>query len=225
MMRTHGTSPDSSSVIHGVTDLMTSLTVIFILLFAAYVTKVSEQTPVEPAPTPQPSRQADTTVRTVLHEHVERFALAVESDPSDSNVLRIVVPDALLNFDFDKGTLSQAAEQFLDDVIPTYATVLCGSLRDRVESLVIEGHTDDRGNDIHNLKLSQERSLNVMVKALDVIQRAAPWAYACFHEKTSASGRGRQDLVYDDVHLPDRDKSRRVIFKIRLRHDAQALAS
>ncbi|MFO0775567.1 MAG: OmpA family protein [Nitrospiraceae bacterium] len=224
---------DGSSVVHGVTDLMTSLTVIFILLFAAYVTKVSEQPPV-PTPVPAPptgqasAQQAEPApavdVRAVMEEHLQRYSLAVESDAGDRNVLRIVVPEALLNFELDKGTLSRTAEAFLDDAIPSYAALLCGTLRDRIDSLVIEGHTDDRGTDTHNLKLSQERSLNVMIKALDVIQRAAPWAYACFHEKTSASGRGRQDLVYDDLQLPDREKSRRVIFKLRLRSDTPATA-
>jgi outer membrane protein OmpA-like peptidoglycan-associated protein len=99
-------------------------------------------------------------------------------------------------------------------------------LREKIDSLVIEGHTDDRGSDIHNLKLSQERSFNVMVKGLEVIEASAPWIYGCFHEKTSASGRGRQDLIYEDIGYPNRDKSRRVIFKIRLRSTEQiALAS
>ncbi len=48
----------------------------------------------------------------------------------------------------------------------------------------------------------------MMVKGLEVIQDSAPWAYRCFHEKTSASGRGRQDLVLDDSRVLDRDKSR-----------------
>nr|MBP6607413.1 OmpA family protein [Nitrospira sp.] len=105
--------------------------------------------------------------------------------------------------------------------MPTYAALLCGAMRDRIDSLVIEGHTDDRGSDIYNLKLSQERSLNVMVKGLEVIQDSAPWAYRCFHEKTSASGRGRQDPIMDESRVLDRDRSRRVVFKIRLRSAEQ----
>lgn len=216
---------DGSTVTHGMTDLMTSLTVIFMLLFASYVTKVSESEPKEPRPTEQGARKTETDIRGALKDHFQRFALSLETDPTDAHLLRIVVPDALLNFEFDKGTLSDAAERFLDEAMPTYAMLLCGSLRDRIDSLVIEGHTDDRGTDIHNLKLSQERSLNVMVKGLEVIQRAVPWAYGCFHEKTSASGRGRQDLVYHEGLLPDRDKSRRVIFKIRLRSEIPGIPS
>ncbi len=229
-MRTHS-SPDSSehsSVLTiGVTDLMTSLAVIFILLFSAYVTKVSEtdartKVPVsEPAPEPRAGKATTEDIKGVLRDHFQRFELSLDADPADPNMVRIVVPDALLNFEFGKGTLSAVADRFLVDAMPTYASLLCGAMRDRIDSLVIEGHTDDRGSDIYNLKLSQERSLNVMVKGLEVIKDSAPWAYRCFQEKTSASGRGRQDLVLDQSRELDRDKSRRVVFKIRLRSTDQ----
>ena len=213
----------SSVLTIGFTDLMTSLAVIFILLFSAYVTKVSETESQAKMTVPPPMEERKTArtttddIKGVLRDHFQRFDLSLDADPADPNVVRIVVPDALLNFEFGKGSLSSVADRFLADAMPSYATLLCGALRDRIDSLVIEGHTDDRGSDIYNLKLSQERSLNVMVKGLEVIQDSAPWAYRCFHEKTSASGRGRQDLVMDESRLLDRDKSRRVVFKIRLR--------
>jgi outer membrane protein OmpA-like peptidoglycan-associated protein len=208
----------------GVTDLMTSLAVIFILLFTAYVTKQYEseshaQETLSQKVSPLQETAAD--IRGQLQDHFQRYHLSLDPDPGDPSVLRIIVPDELLNFEFGKGTLSPAASQFLTESMPAYGSLLCGPLREKIDSLVIEGHTDDRGSDIHNLKLSQERSFNVMVKALDVIAESSPWIYGCFHEKTSASGRGRQDLVYEELGYPNRDKSRRVIFKIRLRSSDQ----
>ena len=105
--------------------------------------------------------------------------------------------------------------------MPFYASAVCGSLRDTIDSLAIQGHTDDRGGDAYNLQLSQERSLAVMVKGLEVIQNQGPTVYQCFQEMTSASGRGRQELIYDSKNRVDREKSRRVIFKIRLRSTEQ----
>ncbi len=229
MRTTHSTeTPEHSSVLTiGVTDLMTSLAVIFILLFSAYVTKVSETEPQAKVTASAPAfdrngvKGTAQDMKGLLRDHFRRFDLSLDADPADPNVVRIVVPEALLNFEFGKGTLSSVADQFLMEAMPTYAALLCGAMRDRIESLVIEGHTDDRGSDIYNLKLSQERSLNVMVKGLEVIKDSAPWAYRCFHEKTSASGRGRQDLVLDQSRVLDRDKSRRVVFKIRLRSTGQ----
>lgn len=224
-------SPDSqeqsSTLTIGITDLMTSLAVIFILLFSAYVTKVSEtesqaKMPVStPVPERKVARATTDDIKGLLRDHFQRFDLSLDADSSDPHVVRIVVPEALLNFEFGKGALSSAADRFLADAMPTYAALLCGAMRDQIDSLVIEGHTDDRGSDIYNLKLSQERSLNVMVKGLEVIQDSAPWAYHCFHEKTSASGRGRQDPIMDESRVLDRDRSRRVVFKIRLRSAEQ----
>lgn len=117
--------------------------------------------------------------------------------------------------------LSSTADQFLAEALPFYVGALCGPLRDKIDSLAIEGHTDDHGSDAFNLKLSQERSLAVMVKGLEVIQTKEPAAYQCFQEITSATGRGRQDLLYDTPDMVNREQSRRVIFKIRLRSAEQ----
>ena len=142
-------SPEShepSSVLTiGVTDLVTSLAVIFILLFSAYVTKVSETESQAKMPVPPPTQEqkvARTTtddIKGMLRDHFQRFDLSLDSDPTDPSVVRIVVPDALLNFEFGKGALSSVAERFLADAMPSYATLLCGALRDRIDSLVIEG--------------------------------------------------------------------------------------
>lgn len=62
-----------------------------------------------------------------------------------------------------------------------------------------------------------------MVKGLEVIQAAEPASYQCFQELTSATGRGIQDVLYGSSVAVDRDKSRLVISKIRLRPAAQRL--
>ena len=59
------------------------------------------------------------------------------------------------------------------------------------------------------------------MKGLEVIQTHTPEAYQCFQEMTSASGRGRQELIYDSKNRVNRKKSRRVIFTIRLRSTEQ----
>lgn len=228
-MRTNFSSDSqeqSSTLTMGITDLMTSLAVIFILLFSAYVTKVSEtesQAKV-PVPIPAPERKVARTttddIKGLLRDHFQRFDLSLDADPTDPNVVRIVVPEALLNFEFGRGALSSVADRFLADAMPTYAALLCGAMRDQIDSLVIEGHTDDRGSDIYN-EVEPTAFVECDGEGVGSHQDSAPWAYRCFHEKTSASGRGRQDLVMDESRGLDRDKSRRVVFKIRLRPTAQ----
>jgi outer membrane protein OmpA-like peptidoglycan-associated protein len=214
MRHTTAQNAGASHTTIGITDLMTSLAIVFILLFAAQMTNTSSA-----AQSELQGNKED--VQTALRDHIQRLGLSLDADPRDPLALLIVVPENLLTFELGKSTLSPTAEQFLADALPFYVGALCGPLRDKIDSLAIEGHTDDQGSDAFNLKLSQERSLAVMVKGLEVIQAAEPTAYQCFKEITSAAGRGRQDLIYDSHAVVNRDKSRRVIFKIRLRSAEQ----
>ncbi len=208
----HGTL--SSHTANGMTDLMTSLVMVFILLFVAFITQTSSE-----AQTELQAHKED--VQAALRDHLSRLGLSLDADPRDPLTLLIVVPENLLTFEFGQSRLSAQADRFLEEAMPFYAAAVCGHLRDTIDSLAIQGHTDDRGGDAYNLQLSQERSLAVMVKGLEVIQAQTPSAYQCFQEMTSASGRGRQELIYDSVNQVNREKSRRVIFKIRLRSTEQ----
>jgi outer membrane protein OmpA-like peptidoglycan-associated protein len=208
----HGGS--ASPITAGVIDLMTSLAIIFILLFAAFMTQASSEAHII-------LQEHKEDVQAALRDHLERLGLSLDPDPRDPLTLFIVVPENRLTFEFGQSTLTPQADRFLEEAMPFYAAVLCGSLRDKVDSLAIQGHTDDRGGDVYNLKLSQERSLAVMVKGLEVIETQEPSAYQCFQELTSASGRGRQDLIYEADNRVNHEKSRRVIFKIRLRSTEQ----
>ena len=198
----------------GITDLMTSLAIIFILLFATQLTKTSSAAQSE-------LQENKEDVQAALRDHIQRLGLSLDADPRDPLALMIVVPENLLTFDLGKSSLSPTADQFLAEALPFYVGALCGPLRGKIDSLVIEGHTDDHGSDAFNLKLSQERSLAVMVKGMEVIQASEPASYRCFQEITSASGRGKQDLIYDSSAVVNREESRRVIFKIRLRSAEQ----
>ncbi|GJL54407.1 MAG: membrane protein [Nitrospirales bacterium] len=209
-----GYGTNNSNTTAGITDLMTSLAMIFILLFAALITQTTSVA--------QSELQANKdNVGIALRDHLERLGLTLEADPRDPLTLMIVVPENLLTFEFGKSTLTPEAERFLEEAIPFYAAAVCGTLREKIDSLAIQGHTDDRGDDVYNLQLSQERSLAVMVKGLEVIQAQEPSAYQCFQEMTVAAGRGRQDLIYDRYNMVNSHKSRRVVFKIRLRSTEQ----
>lgn len=213
----------SHTTTNGLMDLMTSLAIIFVLLLAASLAPQAAQDAPTDTPTPPQTTVADpatpltSNVQTLLYEHFAQFGLSVDNDPHDPLLMRIVIPEDLLNFDSGKSTLTPQADRFLTDMMPRYAVLVCGPLEPHIDSVVIEGHTDDRGDDAMNLRLSQERSFRVMTKGLEVIDRTEPTVSPCFQRLTSASGRGRQDLIADPATGVDREKSRRVIFKLRLR--------
>ena len=213
----------SHTTTNGLMDLMTSLAVIFVLLLAASLApQAAQDAPTDTPTLPQttvsdPATPLTSNVQTILYEHFAQFGLSVDTDPHDPLLMRIVIPEDLLNFDSGKSTLTPQADRFLTDMMPRYAALVCGPLESHVDSVLIEGHTDDRGNDTMNLRLSQERSFRVMTKGLEVIDRTEPTVSPCFQRLTSASGRGRQDLIAHPATGVDREKSRRVIFKLRLR--------
>ena len=124
-----------------------------------------------------------------------------------------------MNFETSKSTLRPEGEQFLKEYIPDFAGVLCSDqFRSSVESIVVEGHTDiypwtgrsaeDSQN--LNLKLSQDRSMEVVKSALSDLADMEP-RRSCFLEKLSATGRGEQEQEATP------EESRRVILKIRVK--------
>ena len=102
--------------------------------------------------------------------------------------------------------------------MPKLAGVVCAEqYRSSVDTVVVEGHSDStpyRGMTLEesqalNLKLSQDRAMEVVQKSL-VYLSGAPGERGCLLEKLSANGRGEQDLE------ATADKSRRVVLKIRV---------
>ena len=193
------------------TDLMTSLMVIFILLLLVFVHRTAGK---------------DAAVTDVLLKRL-RYEMqpqgfnenTIRPDPRDRNAILVIVPDRLMNFEAGKSKLRPEGEQFLKGYIPRLAEVLCGDqFRSSIESIVVEGHTDTQpyvGHTVEeseslNLKLSQDRSMVVVENALaDLSGMEAK--RGCFLEKLSASGRGEQEQE------PTADESRRVILKIRVK--------
>ena len=207
----------SNQITFGITDLMTSLAIIFVLLLVVFATPPHAAPPsgVEAAPSVAVADPVE-SARQALIGLTPRGPV-LESDATDPQALRVLVPESLLNFEFGRSVLTESADRFLREFMPVYAQAMCGPLRDRVAGVIIEGHTDDRGSDALNLRLSQERSFRVLVRSLELIREADPADHDCFAALASASGRGKQDLVYTDERLPDRESSRRVVFKILLR--------
>lgn len=187
---------------------MTSLAVIFILLFAAYVSRAheSQENHVQNQQVPRDSQQEQELDGRLL-KHEDR----------KSGVLAVSMPNDALTFDFGESRLLPPAEAFLSETMPHYAAMVCAQGGKEVEAFVIEGYTDDLGDDLRNLRLSQERSFAVLAKSVEVVREKLPWAYECFLQKATANGRGRQNLLRDEAGDLDRERSRRVMFKIHLR--------
>ena len=193
------------------TDLMTSLMVIFILLLLVFVHRTAGKD----------AAVTDVLLKKLLLEMTPQgfSEKTIRPDPRDRNSILVIVPDRLMNFETGKSTLRPEGEQFLKTYIPDLAGILCSDqFRSSIESIVVEGHTDTHPyagysaeqSENLNLKLSQDRSMQVVKNALaDLSGMEAK--RGCFLEKLSASGRGQQEQE------ATAEESRRVILKIRVK--------
>lgn len=219
------------------TDLMTSLAVMFILLLVASHNNKQQQLNVR-------QQQLDTTrsrfeaaqqqlhqaqqhthatrqnILVALHQALDVFAVQgvrAEADPRDPLGLLVLVPEGLLEFAVNRDTIPPGGIAFLRRFTPKLASTICSeTFRDELSTIVIEGHTDSSGSDAINLPLSQARSLAVVQESLTVLS-PEPALRTCFLTFLSASGRGSSEPFRDAGGKEDRARSRRVVFKIRVR--------
>jgi flagellar motor protein MotB len=195
----------SSDLSHSFTDLMTSLMVIFILLLLVFLDKQASVN--------------TTAAQSVARDLRQRLpGPNVRLDPKDPSIVIVTIPTSALNFLPNQYQLQPNGERFLQDEMPKIASVLCaGRYRSSIESIIVEGHSDSapfRGVSLEesqslNLKLSQDRSMEVVRKTLQDLS-SQPAARTCMLEKISASGSGEQDLKGTP------DQSRRVVLKVRV---------
>ena len=192
------------------TDLMTSLMVIFVLLLVATLNNASAE-----------GENTRNLILDKLRLDLQDFAqqgVRVDKDPTDPLGLLVLVPEGLLNFAVDKTDIPSGGVKFLADFSPRLAMTACNErYRKEISSIVVEGHTDSSGTDEHNLKLSQERSLAVVQRTLDVLAQDESGDRTCFLDFLSANGRGSKEPILDAAGSEDKDRSRRVVFKIRVR--------
>ena len=204
---------EGSGLASSLTDLMTSLAVIFILLLVAMLNNQRQQ-----------ATETRNLVVSRLQAALERFKLQgveVKSDPKDPLVLLVIVPEDLLKFEQGKSDIPPAGFTFLQTFTPKFVSTACSTdLRDGISSIVVEGHASSEGNPTDNLSLSQRRSMAVIQQSLVVLDESShPETsndYKCLLSLISATGRGSAEPVLINGE-EDRPHSRRVVFKIRIK--------
>ena len=134
-----------------------------------------------------------------------------------------IVLDSSVFFETGKSTIKEEGQELLNRFIPVYLDVL---LRDKyadyLGEIIIEGHTDSTGSYQSNLKLSQDRALQVALYCLNM-PTLTPVQKTKLQGILTAKGRSYSDLVYDANGVEDPDASRRVEFKFSLK-DAEMIA-
>jgi outer membrane protein OmpA-like peptidoglycan-associated protein len=204
-------SDTDNALSHAMTDLMTSLAVIFILLLVIYLnhtyaeTQKGSQTRME---------KLKTELDTALKAQQITCDYNANKDPLSCTIR---VHDDKLQFAFNIAALAPNGQTFLNWLTPRLTNVICNrSNRQDVESVFIQGFTDSVGDDNSNLKLSQERSFQVLSHALNKAGLSGK-DKNCLLDVASTNGRGERELIKAHSGKEDSNASRRVEFKIRVK--------
>ena len=130
--------------------------------------------------------------------------------------------DSSVLFETGSSTIRQEGKELLDSFIPVYLDVLLrDQYADYLGEIIIEGHTDSKGSYESNLKLSQNRALQVALYCLKMPSLTADQK-AQLQKILTAKGRSYADLIYVNG-VEDADASRRVEFKFSLK-DSEMIA-
>ena len=207
-----------STLANSMTDLMTSLAVVFILLLVVYLNHAWLENKI------REKRYRDAiagtkTVKRDLKLELGTRGIQSEDDLRDPLAIVIYLKNDKLQFDHDKSDLKPAGKEFIKAFIPKLASVLAGDrFFSDLESVLIEGHTDSDGDDEHNLRLSQDRSYAVLRCTLNECSLTG-LARERLLDLVSTNGRGERDLLPPGATPGHEDKpeSRRVVFKIRVK--------
>lgn len=139
-------------------------------------------------------------------------------DRKDMSV-RFQEPDVL--FDVGASVIKQDFKYILDDFFPRYLNILMSEkYKDNIEEIRIEGHTSTEWSVnvnedlayIHNMKLSQDRTREVLVYCLSLLYgEQKEWT----KYRLTSNGLSSSRVLMDKNGNEDKLLSRRVEFKVR----------
>ncbi len=149
----------------------------------------------------------------VVSKLKERLGDSIEIDPK-SGAMRFAS-----NILFNPGeySLKPGSRRELHEILQKYIQTLLldPEIRQYIEGITIEGYTDSVGGYLYNLALSQKRALEVM----KFLYKSDKTHRELYEKYLSASGRSYANLIYDTNGKEDREASRRIEIKFRIKNE------
>ena len=129
--------------------------------------------------------------------------------------------NANVMFDYDQSELTDEGKSELANILPIYCKVLLqDDYKKYLAEIIIDGYTDTDGDYDYNLELSQKRSLAV-AQYLTEIQGnfLSSDEISDLQNYLTVNGHGSANPVLDSKGNEDKNASRRVEVKFRLKDD------
>ena len=145
----------------------------------------------------------------VIQELKAKLGNRINIDPN-SGAIRL--PSSIL-FDVGSYEIKPEAQKRLKEALEPYFDVLLSepSMRENIDKIIIEGHTDSDGTYMNNLELSQKRALSVMAFIYTWNEKKNP----LLQQYLSAQGRSFSDRILKNG-TEDKEASRRIEIKFSL---------
>lgn len=209
-----GTEDEQVSYNNSIADLMAGMLIIFILLFVfVTVTSNSELRKKEKV------IEGFTMVKTkIIDQVIETFKVNNILIDIDTTTGSIKIDEKLL-FSTNESKLKPEGKEYLKKFIPIYVKliILDNNIKKEISQVIIEGHTDDVGSYIFNMELSQRRAFEVLKYIYTEMEEFQ--GKQEFEKYVTANGKSKIDLIKDSYGNIDRDKSRRVEIKFKLKEE------
>ena len=145
----------------------------------------------------------------VIQELKNKMGNSIHIDPN-SGAIRL--PSSVL-FDVGSYEIKPEAKKQLRETLEPYFSILLNdtSIRENVDKIIIEGHTDSDGSYMYNLDLSQKRALAVMAFIYSWDEKQNP----LLQRYLSAQGRSYSDHILKNG-AEDKEASRRIEIKFSI---------
>lgn len=166
----------------------------------------------------------------ISHDLKKEFTqnLQVWNAVVDSLTLSVRFEDPEILFQVGSSELNQHFKNILDNFFPRFIQILTDpKYKDEIEEIRIEGHTSSEwaGESspyqayFNNMELSQNRTRNVLIYILSKIkdEKLFNWTKS----KLTANGLSSSKLIYNLDQTENKERSRRVEFKIKTNAEKQ----
>ena len=129
--------------------------------------------------------------------------------------------NANVMFDYDQSELTDSGKEELAEILPIYCKVLLqDEYKKYLAEIIIDGYTDTDGDYDYNLELSQRRSLAVAQYLTEIRENfLSSDEISDLQNYLTVNGHGSANPILDSNGNEDKDASRRVEVKFRLKDD------
>ncbi len=149
----------------------------------------------------------------VISKLKEKLGNSVAIDPRSG----AITFSSNILFNQNEYKLKPSSQKKLSQILTQYIHTLLfdDEISQYIEQIVIQGHSSSDGSYLYNLELSQKRALEVMkfLYKSDIENRDLYTKYL------SASGRSYSDLILNKDGFEDKENSRRIEIKFRIKNE------